>query len=99
MPPKTVWEWVEAYGAIHMDPEKAHGSWEEAKLDSACRLNELISEGELEEILRSTKKMASSPADKMLFRSDGWGALEQERRRACCEDSMCDYLDFGDFSE
>ena len=99
MPPKNVWEWVEAYGAIHMDPKKAHGSWEEAKLDSACCLNELISEGELEEILRSTKKMASSPADKMLFRSDGWGALEQERRRACCEDSMCDYLDFGDFSE
>ncbi|MBE6762115.1 MAG: DUF5107 domain-containing protein [Ruminococcaceae bacterium] len=99
MPPKTVWEWVEAYGAIHLDPKKSHGSWDEARLDSACRLNELIGEDELEALLRSTKKMANSPADKMLFTADGWGALENERRKICSEDALCDYLDFGDFSE
>ena len=99
MPPKTVWEWVEAYGAVHADSDKAHGSWDEAKREVACRLNELISEDALESLLHSTKKMAKSPADKMLFRADGWGALEQERRRIYSEASMCDYLDFGDFSE
>lgn len=95
MPPKTVWEWVEAYGAISTDPKKAHGSWNEAILESAERLNSLISEPALEELLRFTKKMACSPADKMILRADGWGALEVKRRLVCGEDEMCPYLDFG----
>lgn len=99
MPPKTVWEWVEAYGAIHTDPKKVHGTWDEAKRESACCLNKLIREDELEDLLRSTQKMAKSPAEKVIFRADGWGALEQERRRMCSENAICDYLDFGDLSE
>ena len=99
MPPKSAWEWVEAYGAIHTDPQKAHGSWDEAKRESACRLNDLISEEELEKLLTDTKKMAKSPADKVLFRADGWGALEQERRRICGEEPMCEHLDFGQINE
>ena len=99
MPPNTVWEWVEAYGAIHTNPEKTHGTWDEAKRESAYCLNNMISENDLEELLRSTKKMAKSPAEKVIFRADGWGALEQERRKACSANSMCDYLDFGDLSE
>lgn len=95
MPPKTVWEWVEAYGAIQMDPQKAHGSWEDAKAEAAGCLDSLISEEELELMLQATKAMAKSPAEEMLFRADGWGALEQERRRITGEDPMCDYLDFG----
>ena len=98
MPPKTVWEWVEAYGAIHTDPGKTHGSWDEAKREGACRLNELISEDELENILQATKKMAKSPAHQVLLHADGWGALEQERRRMCGEEAMCDYLDFGELT-
>ena len=99
MPPNTVWEWVEAYGAIHTDSKKAHGSWDEAKSEAACRLNELITENELENLLRSTKKMASSPAEKTLFSADGWGALEQKRKKLSSDRAMCDYLDFGDPSE
>lgn len=99
MPPKTVWEWVEAYGAINTDAKKVHASWSEARHEAACRLNELISEKALEELLRSTKKMAKSPAEKMLFKADGWGALERERRKISSEDALCDYLDFGDLSE
>ncbi|MBE5782699.1 MAG: DUF5107 domain-containing protein [Clostridiales bacterium] len=98
MPPKTVWEWVEAYGAIHMDPEKAHGSWSEARKESSLRLSALITEEDMESLLQATKKMAKRPAEKMLFRADGWGALEEERRRFCGEDALCGYLDFGDTS-
>ena len=99
MPPKTVWEWVEAYGAIQMDPETAHGDWEAAKADAANCLDGLISEGELELLLRATKTMAKSPADEILYHADGWGALEQERRRITGEDPMCAYLDFGQLGQ
>lgn len=95
MPPKTVWEWVEAYGAIQTDPQKVHGDWEAAKAEAAGCLDALISEEELELLLQATKTMAKSPAQQVLFYADGWGALEQERRRICKEDPMCAYLDFG----
>ena len=98
MPPKTVWEWVEAYGAIQMDPEKAHGDWETAKSDAAACLDSLISEEELELLLQATKAMAKSPAEEMLFGADGWGALEQRRRSLAGEDAMCAYLDFGELT-
>ena len=99
MPPKTVWEWVEAYGAIQTDPQKAHGDWETAKQEAAVCLDSLISEEELELMLQATKTMAKSPAEEMLFRADGGGALEQERRRITGEDPMCDYLDFGQLTQ
>ena len=95
MPPKTVWEWVEAYGAIRLDPQKAHGSWDDAKSEAADRLNDLISEEDLDQLLKITKTMSKTPAEEILFQADGWGALEQERRRICKEDPMCAYLDFG----
>ena len=95
MPPKTVWEWVEAYGAMQLDPKDSHGSWDEAKAAAASGLNKLIGEQELEQLLQDTKAMAKSPASQVLFYADGWGALEQERRKLCGEDPMCAYLDFG----
>ena len=99
MPPKTVWEWVEAYGAIQMDSAKAHGDWETAKQEAAGCLDSLISEEELELMLQATKTMAKSPAEEMLFCADGWGALEQERRKLSGEDPMCPYLNFGEMNE
>ena len=99
MPPKTVWEWVEAYGAIQLDPEKAHGDWHTAKEEAAGCLNALASEEALEKLLQETKKMAKSPASEMLYYADGWGALEQHRRKLCKEDEMCSYLDFGKLTE
>ena len=99
MPPKTVWEWVEAYGAIHLDAEKAHGAWEEAKAEAAAGINELITEEALEALLQSTRQMAKSPAEEMLLYADGWGALEEKRRAECGEPPLCAYLDFGKTTE
>lgn len=99
MPPKTVWEWVEAYGAVQMDAGKAHGSWDAAKTEAADCLNSLISEEALEQLLQATKKMAKSPAEEVLYYADGWGALEQERRHIAGEDPMCAYLDFGKLTQ
>ncbi len=98
MPPNTVWEWMESYGAIELDPKKAHGGWSDAISESAYKLNELISEADLESLLQNTKKMAKTPAEKLLFSGDGWGALEKERRRLSKEEITWDYLDFGKIS-
>ena len=99
MPPNTAWEWVEAYGAIHTDPKKAHGTWDEARREGAERLNEIITAEALEKLLRDTKKMAKSKADEVILRADGWGALEQKRREICGETPMCEHLDFGQISD
>lgn len=99
MPPKTVWEWVEAYGAIQTNPAESHGNWEKAKAEAASCLNQMLTEEALEELLQSTKAMSKRPAEEVLFRADGWGALEQERRRITGEDEMCVYLDFGPLTE
>ena len=99
MPPKTVWEWVEAYGAIQTMPEKAHGDWSVAKVEAKAKLQELVTEESLEKLLRDTKEMAQAPAEKVLFRADGWGAMEQARRRFAGEDELCAYLDFGDIDK
>ncbi len=99
MPPNTVWEWMEAYGAIQLDPQKAHGLWSDAVSESSFKLDGLVSEAELEKLLQDTKRMSKAPAEKILFRGDGWGALEKERRRFSNEDITWDYLDFGEASE
>ena len=99
MPPKTVWEWVEAYGSIQLNPEKAHGSWEGAKKEAADALAKMVTAEELERLLQDTKQMANRKAEEILFCADAWGALEEIRRRECGEDSMCSYLDFGQASE
>ncbi len=99
MPPKTVWEWIEAYGPVALDPAKAHGDWNCARAEAARVLDARITEDRLEQLLKDTRGMAVRPAGKILFSADGWGALEEERRRVRGEDPMCPHLDFGVISD
>lgn len=101
MPPKTAWEWVEAYGALQADKSLVHGEWEAAKSETERCLNELITEESLEELLKSTRQMAKSPADEMISYGSGWGALERYRRQSNKqnETEMCQHLDSGEISE
>lgn len=95
MPPYTTWEWIEAYGAMHADPARIHASWDEAKQEVKNRLEALVTEKQLNLLLKQTKKMAQSPAEEMLLYADGWGALENKRREMTGERLICPYLDFG----
>lgn len=99
MPPRSAWEWLEAYGPMQADPAKIHGEWEDAKVESADRLNDLISAKRLEEMLVETKAMAKSPAEIVEYSEDRWGALEVLRREAKDERPLCPYLDFGTTDE
>lgn len=97
MPPKTTWEWLEAYGAMQANPEKVHGAdWQKAKDEVASKLNLLIEEEALEEMLISTRHMAKTPAkNDLIYKGSGWCALENIRRKKSDAEVIAPHLDFG----
>lgn len=96
MPPKTTWEWLEAYGAMSADPDVVHGDdWQAAKRDVATRLDDMITEDALEDMLDATRPMAKRSAERTLFEGSGWCALENLRREKCGEAAIAPHLDFG----
>lgn len=99
MPPKTAWEWLEAYGAVTADPEKVHGDWADCRNEVGAKLESLIPETKLEEILTATKPMALSPAESVICHGSAWGKLENLRREKSGETPVCPHLDFGELTE
>lgn len=97
MPPHTVWEWLEAYGALQTDKNKVHGAWATAKAETEEKISEILSQEALEKLLKDTRAMAKRGA-KLLYRGDGWGALEK-KAAPDIETSMFGHLDFGDVAE
>ncbi len=96
MPPKTTWEWLEAYGAMSADAATVHGDdWQAAKRDVAERLDTLVGEEELEDMLDATRPMAKKEAEEVIFNGDGWCALENLRRSEAGEATIAPHLDFG----
>jgi tetratricopeptide (TPR) repeat protein len=90
-PPGTEWEWVEAYGRVCADPAVLHGkSWPAAAGEVESRLEELISEEQLESELKSTRNLAGSSPDEIIQHGSGWGALEELRRKHCGEQPLGD---------
>ncbi len=97
MPPKTAWEWLEAYGAMSADPVIVHGDdWQEAKREVARRLDEMITEDALEDMLGETRPMATSRAGELIFKGSGWCALENLRREKAGDRLITPHLDFGE---
>lgn len=96
MPPRGVWEWIEAYGAMQADPEKVHGSWEEARAEVGAILDRRIPQSALEELLVRTRPMAKSPAKEQLIVTDGWGALENIRRGKKNKRAVAPHLNLGE---
>ena len=99
MPPATTWEWMEAYGAIKADPAKIHGEWKDAQVEADRALSGLLPEDTLEDMLISTREMALTKADEVIFRGDGWAALENMRRAKEKQRLMAPHLDFGEVGE
>ena len=95
MPPRTVWEWVETYGAMQADKEKVHGKWEDAKAEVEAIFEKSISKSSLNKVLDDTRNMAKSKAE-AVFVNEGWASLELNRREAKSESTlMCDHLEFA----
>ena len=101
MPPRAAWEWVEAYGALHTNPEKTQGNdWDAANFEVQEQMEKTIGEDWLESFLQSSKKdFALRPADEVIYQGDGWGALEMFRRQVCNKTPLEQHLDFGSLTQ
>ena len=98
-PPKTAWEWLEAFGAVNADPEKVHGDWANCRAEVGEKLEALIPAARLEDMLTATKPMALAPAKKQICYGSAWGKLENLRREKNGETPVCAQLDFGELTD
>lgn len=96
MPPKTAWEWLEAYGPIQTRPERIFGAWETAVDEVETTLNTLLPEQELDTLLQRTRESFALKKGTLHSRGSGWGALENLRRRHAGEPPLSPHLDFGE---
>ena len=98
MPPHTVWEFLEGYGAVAADPEKIFGDYAAAQRETERRINSLLPAEGLEELLVRTRKTAVSRAETVRL-TDGWAQLELRRRARTGETLMCGHLAFAEIGE
>ena len=80
------WAWVEAFGLLAADGETVHGDdWQAAICETRSRLDAALPQEQLEALLKQTEAMADRPAEEIIQRGSGWGALEGKRRQAAGE--------------
>ncbi len=80
MPGETTWDWIQAFGALQVDPAIAHHKdWQVAKgLDEEIKRQLRI--GDLDKLEAEARVFASLPSSSILSAGSGWGALELRRR-------------------
>ena len=84
--------WVEAYGAFEGDPQRLHGSWEEA----CSAVTETLGDA-WEAQLRKLKNLRAADGG-MIHTGSGWGCLEQLRRSADGEAPLSPVYEFPEAS-
>jgi len=87
MPPKSTWEWVEAFGPINVDAADAHGDWSHAWRATERALASRLPEAALANEWKSLASSAAREPDAILHYGRGWGALERLRKVAARESS------------
>ncbi len=82
LPPRTEWEWLEAYGAIDgANPGIVHGAdWTAAWQETQRVVDANVTVDTLERLLAATGAMARQPPREFIQKASGWGALENRRR-------------------
>lgn len=91
MPPRGVWEWVEAFGALNVDYGKVAGSWEGAVTAVSAALECRLPRRLLDEWLQRGKDDFVFRRGTLVQSGSGWGALEEQRRG----EPLAAHLDFG----
>ena len=99
MPPKTAWEWLEAYGAIKLDEKVAHGGWDEAKNGVKTFLDEALPLTVLENLLHETKNTIALVEGELVECGGGWLTLEKMLREKQNRKSLPGHLSYGDLTE
>ena len=91
VPSSTVWEWIEAYGPIHVQPEKIFGDWDTAVDSVTNELDRILPESTLDSLLETTRTSMAEKYAKATFSGSGWWALE----RILTNKNFDPQLDFG----
>ncbi len=94
MPPNTAWEWLEAYGAVEMDPKDVHGEWNTSRANVTSWLDDVLPEEKMDDLLSSTLKEATKQCDAVLL-GHSWGELDNVLKQSMGEKEIAPYLDFG----
>ncbi len=83
MPPKTDWTWLEGYGLVEADPERAHGGdWHDAVAAVQEEVDLLAPAPMLADELKKAGAWLDTPPAELVQVGSGWGALEERRRAA-----------------
>ncbi len=82
MPAGATWSWLEAYGAVHADPERVHGEdWHCAWQEVDNRLSVMLPGQRLEQEAQRARSWQQIQPDEILQLGSGWGVLETIRRQ------------------
>lgn len=73
--------WCEAFGAIALDKNIAHGDWDNAVRSAGCELERLLPQDDFKAIEQKALEVASLPNGDVLQYGSGWGALDSVLRR------------------
>lgn len=86
LPPNAELSWLEGYGLMEADAQKAHGAdWDAALAAVEARLDRLAPRAEFEAERLRGESWKDRPPVEMLHTGSGWGPLEARRRRAAGE--------------
>ena len=97
-PPNSAWEWLEAYGAVSIEPEKVHGSFEDAKKNMTAWLDEALPESFMDGFLKETHADATGEAE-VRCKGHPWGELDNRIKDALGYRRIAPYLDFGELED
>ena len=77
MPPKTAWEWLEAYGGIQANADGIFGSWEHAVETVTGLADQILPEQKLEELLKMTHDRIALRSGRLHCSGNRAAALEE----------------------
>ena len=97
-PPYSAWEWIEAYGAAYLAPEKVHGTYEDARRNTGAWLDSVLPEAELDAFLKETHADAIREAE-IRFKGHPWGELDNLIKDRTGYRRIAPYLDFGELED
>ena len=91
MPPYSVWEWLEAFGAIQADPAKVFGDWDDAVREVSTVVDAILPEPEMDRILAETRESIAKQSGELRHSGLAFAALEEQRSGS----KLAPQLDFG----
>lgn len=99
MPQGSEWEWIEAYGAMQVEPQKVQGDWYALRQEVKGELEKRLPAKVLEELLVQTKESIALKKAVLKHSGSPFGAVENYRRMLEGKEALSGHLDFEDIQD